>query len=221
MSDSNLNLSMAYQNMEITQNLIVLSLGGVILVASVGLTICIGVYLNWKMNQNIKKWAEWTLNHAKINDEAFNTIAEKGVFLSEQVSELKKVVDNHDIWIAEFENAEAEEKEKEHQRLSEQGKKGVEIREDNKEAMDAAINEGRQVLSEQTSNLEKLNQLKELIKKYPTVAQTVAKKLNREFGISKAFGISEGTLIEEVAKIVLSLEKAPLQATPKEKGFFL
>ena len=72
--------------------------------------------------------------------------------------------------------------ERERERLSSQGKKGVLVREENKEMRAAAMGEARQLIASGGEMKDKLPQLAQLAAKYPKVAEEVTKSLLREFG---------------------------------------
>jgi hypothetical protein len=90
--------------------------------------------------------------------------------------------------------------EQEHERLSEQGRRGVQIREDNKEMRRAAMSEGRKMLSGIGPNIltdkaeqEKMKaELVQLAKKYPKVADEVSDGLIREFRLEKYKDLIKG-----------------------------
>lgn len=88
-------------------------------------------------------------------------------------------------------------------RLTEQGRRGVDIREQNKEMRAAAMGEGRVLLSGLTpdilTNSEKQGEMKAklaaLAQKYPKVADEVAEGLFREFKVEEPFkGMIKGVI---------------------------
>lgn len=119
--------------------------------------------------------------------------------------------DEHSAVILEFEELLKKYEEEGIRRLSEQGKKGVEIREENKEMRLAAMQEGRAVISGPGSLEDKKNGIFKLIQKYPLVAEGVARSLNREYGISKMLGMPEDALLQQVAQIAAKALAQPEQ----------
>lgn len=90
-----------------------------------------------------------------------------------------------------------------HEDLSQRGKKGVEVREQNKEMRAAAMNEGRQVMATLPADIltnpaaqDKVKQqLALLAQKYPKVANEVSDGLFSEFHIEEPFkGIIKGVI---------------------------
>lgn len=96
----------------------------------------------------------------------------------------------------------AAEEEAEHVRLSEQGKKGVEVRESNKEMRQAAMNEGREIMAGGGDFEAKKTALLKLAAKYPLVAEQVAKGLIREFHLEAFESVIMPIVGAEVQKAI-------------------
>ena len=99
---------------------------------------------------------------------------------------------------------------KEHERLSEQGRKGVEVREDNRAMRQAATQEGRAlfgsvsfpaILTDSAMQARAKAGLQALTLKYPKVAEEVFDRLCGEFNIGEPF---YGTLKQIVAQTLLA-----------------
>lgn len=115
--------------------------------------------------------------------------------------------------ISALENVLKEEEEAEHLRLSEQGKKGVEVREQNKEMRQAAMAEGRAIIAAPGSLDDKKQALIALAAKYPLVAEQAAKGLIREFGLQPYEPVIMQLVSAEVQK---ALQGGQGQQAPSE-----
>lgn len=106
------------------------------------------------------------------------------------------------------------EAELEHLDLSLRGQKGAEVREENKERRQMALNEGREMLAhgDLKNPFSLLPAVRSLAQKYPREAEGVARTLIREFGIPKQF---EGAILQEIGKAVMQ----PQQQQQSEEGF--
>jgi len=111
-------------------------------------------------------------------------------------------------------------------RLSEQGKKGVQVREENKEMRAAATNEGRVLLSSLTpdilTNPQKQNEAKgklaALAMKYPRVAEEVSESLFREFRVEEPI---KGMIKSVIANALLAQKDGAYSTAPKENWYGL
>lgn len=96
-------------------------------------------------------------------------------------------------------------------RMSDLGRRSAEARAEYKEEFAQAMAEGRKILSGPGSAQEKQKQILAAIPQYPHVARKVAQKLNDEYGISRALGISEDALIAYVANLAANIKTEPQQ----------
>jgi hypothetical protein len=85
---------------------------------------------------------------------------------------------------------------------AEWGRQGAEKRKAMQADFQACMIEGRALIAAPGSMDEKKTALMGLIQRYPQVAESVARKLNREMGLSKKLGIPEDMLLQEVAGLV-------------------
>lgn len=133
--------------------------------------------------------------------------------LSKQVNELFSFcaglsarVSNMEKWKGECEAEALTIASNESARLSSQGKKGVEIREDNRAMRQAAMQEGRalcaklgpQILTDSAMQTKFKNDLIGLARKYPLVANEVGDGLIREFKLEPFKDIIKGVIGEAI-----------------------
>jgi len=111
--------------------------------------------------------------------------------------------------------------------LQEWGRQGAEKRKAQAAEFQACMIEGRALIAAPGGIEEKKAALMGLIQKYPQVAESVARKLNREMGLSKRLGVPEDMLLQEVAGLVKNAlaakegqgeSAAPPPAAPTPQG---
>lgn len=89
------------------------------------------------------------------------------------------------------------------------GQEAQETRQSLQEQAAQATEEGKAVLLSKGTMEEKKGALLGLIQKYPKVSMTVARRLNRQYGLSKFLGISEDEFLNQVALIATQALSAP------------
>jgi len=110
--------------------------------------------------------------------------------------QIKRMAD----WIAEEERSVEEEAEARRREMAERSALGVQTNRDRAELAQMAYEEGSAVIRGPGSVEEKQGKLMALLKAYPDVALTVARRLNRAYRISQSLGISEDALLKIVAQ---------------------
>lgn len=132
--------------------------------------------------------------------------------VAKSIDELEDTIKDHEDRLTTVESwIEMREK---HIELSAKARTAAEVKAESKIETDEAMEKGRSVILAPVSNEVKKEKLMALVAEYPNVAVSVAKKLNRRFGISRFLGMKEDDFITEVANIAAKY----IKPEPKEEG---
>jgi len=151
-----------------------------------------------------------------LQSTATATINESIRFISDHEKRLKTLEESWQAFLKEEEDTALAEATAKSEEMSKRGSKGVQIREENKEMRQAAMNEVRTLATSEGEIQAKMPQLAALVAKYPRVADEVADQAIREFKLEPFKDLIKGFVAAELQKAATT----PSSAAPKKELWY-